>query len=136
MRMNTLLQLLVEVYHCHRYSVVGHFESPISVMDKIKKAKVYINCNYQRPITIDDLAYHVGMNRTSLCIAFKKATKRTIIGYLTDLRIRVAKYLLKNENGTIADCCYKSGFNDVPHFNRIFKKRLGVSPSQYRSRIR
>jgi AraC-like DNA-binding protein len=136
MRINTLLQLLTEVYHCYHYSVAGNFESPISVIDKIKKAKVYMNCNYQRSITIDDIAYHVGMNRTSLCIAFKKVTKQTIIGgYLTDFRIRVAKYLLKNENGTIEDCCYKSGFNDVPHFNRIFKKKLGISPSQYRSGI-
>lgn len=89
----------------------------------------------ENSITIDDIAHHVGMNHTSLCIAFKKVTKQTIVGYLTDIRIRVAKYLLKNDNSTIARCCYESGFNDVPYFNRTFKKRLGVSPSQYRSRI-
>jgi AraC-like DNA-binding protein len=132
MRMNTLLQLLVEAYHSNSYSPVGHFESPISVIDKIKKVKVYMNCNFQRSITINDLAQHVGMNRTSLCVEFKKATKQTIVEYLTDIRIRAAKYLLKNEKTTIANCCYKSGFNDVPHFNRTFKKKVGVSPNQYR----
>lgn len=135
MRINTFLQLLVEVHHCYRCSVAGHFESPVSVLDKIKKAKVYMNCNYQRSITIDDIAHHVEMNRTSLCIEFKKVTKQTIIGYLTDFRIRVAMYLLKNENSTIARCCYKSGFNDVPHFNRTFKKRIGITPSQYKSKV-
>lgn len=135
-RINTLLGLLIKISRSSNFVIAGRFPTPVSIEDRMKKAKIYISCNYQRNICIDDIAQYMGMNRSSLCIAFKQATGQTIFGCLTQLRLKAACHLLENDNNSVAECCYKSGFNDVPHFNRVFKKNTGMSPSEYRKRVK
>lgn len=95
------------------------------------EAKTYITCNVLREITLQDVASHIGMNRSSFCVFFKKATGKTFVNYLNSLRIDIACHLLMQQNGTISEVCYKSGFNDVPYFNRVFKRFKGMSPTEY-----
>ena len=131
-RVNSLLQLLTEIYNNHHFTVAGHFAEPVTKKGKMKKVKIYISCNYQHRIRIEDIATHVAMNKSMLCSAFKENTGKTIMEYLTDLRIQLVKHLLKKKDCTISSCCYECGFNDVPHFNRTLKKIVGISPSEYR----
>ena len=97
----------------------------------LNRIQVYVVCNAKRNITLDDIARHVGMNRTSFCLFFKKATGKTFVIYLNEYRIEFACRLLKLRKKSIAEICYQAGFNNVPYFNRIFKKATGVSPSEY-----
>ena len=84
---------------------------------------------------IDDLAQHVGMNRSALCIFFKHHTGKTIITYLNEHRLSVACHLLRLTSLTVQQVCYESGFNDVPHFCRTFKKMEGLTPKEYRGNL-
>ena len=77
------------------------------------------------------LADHVGMNRSSFCTFFKKATGQTYITYLNKLRVDRACYLLRQGSFNITEVCYMVGFNDVPYFNRCFKNNRGMSPKEY-----
>jgi AraC-like DNA-binding protein/quercetin dioxygenase-like cupin family protein len=99
---------------------------------RLKQIEIYISCNYKRDVSIDDLAQHVGMNRSALCTFFKHHTGKTIITYLNEHRLFVACHLLRHTSLTIQQVCYESGFNDVPHFCRIFKKKEGITPKEYR----
>ena len=99
---------------------------------RLKQIEIYISCNYKRDISIDDLAQHIGMNRSSLCTFFKHHSGKTIITYLNEHRLSVACHLLRHSALTIQQVCYESGFNDVPHFCRIFKRKFGVTPKEYR----
>ena len=99
---------------------------------RLKQIEIYISCNYKRDISIDDLAQHVGMNRSSLCTFFKHHAGKTIITYLNEHRLSVACHLLRHTTLTIQQVCYESGFNDVPHFCRLFKRSFGETPKEYR----
>lgn len=102
------------------------------VQRRLKQIEIFISCNYKRDISIDDLAQHVGMNRSSLCTFFKHHLGKTIITYLNEYRLSVACHLLRHTSLTIQQICYESGFNDVPHFCRIFKCKFGVTAKSYR----
>ncbi len=132
-RIMSLLQLLISIQQNRNYTVAGRFAVPTSDEDKVKKINIYISCNYNHDINIDLLAKNIGMNRSSLCTLYKRYTGETIIEHLQRLRIEVAKYLLVSTFESISTCCYRCGFNDVPHFNRTFKHMTGVTPREYRA---
>ena len=102
---------------------------------RLKQMEIYISCNYKRDVSIDDLARHVGMNRSALCTFFKHHTGKTIITYLNEHRLSVARHLLRFTSLTVQQVCYDSGFNDVPHFCRYFKREVGMTPLEYRTKL-
>ena len=64
---------------------------------------------------------------------FKSITSKTFTEYLNTLRIASTQQLLKTTDKLILDICYEVGFNNVNHFNRMFKQSVGMSPKQYRN---
>lgn len=111
--------------------IIGSFSETDRTYDRINKVKEFSQSNYARAITIDMIANHVGMNRSSFCTFFKKATGQTYITYLNKLRVDRACYLLREGKFSITEVCYMVGFNDVPYFNRCFKNNRGMSPKDY-----
>lgn len=132
-RIVSLLKLLTAIQRNREYAVAGRFVPVCTMEDKVKKIKIYISCNYSHTVNIDQLAKFVDMNRSSLCTMFKRHTGKTIIEYLLNYRIEMAKYLLVSTTESISFCCYSCGFNDVPHFNRTFKQMVGMTPGEFRA---
>lgn len=124
------LVLLLSKY-CKKATVAGTYSETNRTSDRINRVKDFSQSNYARTITIDMVAEHVGMNRSSFCTFFKKATGQTYITYLNKLRVDRACYLLREGNFNITEVCYMVGFNDVPYFNRCFKNNRGMSPKEY-----
>lgn len=112
-------------------TVIGRSAETDRTSERIRKVKDFTQSNYARTITIDMIAGHVGMNRSSFCTFFKKATGQTYITYLNKLRVDRACYLLRQGNFNVTEVCYMVGFNDVPYFNRCFKNNRGMSPKEY-----
>lgn len=108
----------------------------ISIMSeterKLKKIDIFIACNFQKHIAIADIAEHVGMNRTSLCSFYRKHTGKTIFGAILERRIGLASHLLTSTEMRVQDVCFQCGFTDMPYFCRVFKDRVGVSPTEWR----
>ena len=89
---------------------------------------------YYRDITLEEVANLASMTPNAFCRYFKMRTRKTYINFLNEIRIANACKLLKNKEFTVAQACYQSGFNNLSHFNRNFKKIHGTSPSIYAKR--
>jgi len=93
---------------------------------------IYIENNYMNQLSLDMIAKHVGYNRNYICSVFKKDTGITIIDYLNFVRISQAASYFSYSDIDISQVCVRVGFSNVSHFNRTFKKLVGVSPGNYR----
>jgi len=115
-------------------SYVGHIDPSRS--KRIEKVTNYIQESLHNEIRIKEVAEMVNMSETAFSHFFKKQTQRTFTDYLTDIRIGYAARLLMDSEQTISEICFESGFNNVSNFNRTFKKKRGVTPSDFRSQQR
>ncbi|HRZ98180.1 MAG TPA: AraC family transcriptional regulator [Paludibacter sp.] len=99
---------------------------------RIQKVINYLHENYQKEIRLIDVAKHVNMSEVSFSRFMKKRTGKNYIEYLNDLRLGIASRHLVDTTKTIAEISYECGFNNLSNFNRIFKKRKGVTPKEFR----
>jgi len=110
---------------------LGQFN--MSKSRRIEKINNYIKENLNQNIKIKDAADLVNMSETAFSHFFKKRTQRSFSDYITDLRIgNAARHIIETEK-TISEICYDCGFNNISNFNRIFKKKIGFTPSEFRS---
>ena len=91
----------------------------------------FIAANYQRPITIADIADHVHLSRSRLYRVFMQQVFISPQQYLTEYRIREAIRLLQDRKGTVQEIAYAVGIEDPAYFTRLFKQVMGKSPNQY-----
>ena len=104
--------------------------------DAITHAIRYIDENFDRPITLEEVSRYALLSQSYFSYMFKTLTGKTYLEYVHELRIKKAMDLLAHSQNKIADICFLSGFNSINHFDRIFKSMVGLSPSQYRSAAR
>jgi len=98
----------------------------------VSNAKLYIRENYNKNISISDIADNEGFNVSYFSTLFKKETGQTFSEYLTHVRMNEAKRLLKETNLSVALVCEAVGYSDIKHFNALFRKNAGIKPSEYR----
>ena len=101
----------------------------------ILKAKEYISKNYFKDISLDDVSKEVDISPYYFSKLFKEETGENFIDYLTRIRIRKAKELLKDKESSIKKVCLNVGYNDPNYFSRIFKKCTGKTPTEYREEL-
>jgi len=99
---------------------------------RIQKVINFLNNNYQKEIRLIDVANHVNMSEVSFSRFMKKRTGKNYIEYLNDLRLGYASKSLVDTSKSIAEISYECGFNNLSNFNRIFKKRKGYTPKEFR----
>ena len=99
-----------------------------------RMAKIYkfTTRNYNRKISLEEVALMAGMNVAAFCRFFRQKSGKTFSQFVNEQRISYACKFLKHGNRTIADICDESGFNNISNFNRQFKNINGKSPSEYR----
>lgn len=94
----------------------------------------YIIQNYDRELSLEDVAEHANMTPHAFCRYFKKHTRQTFVNFLNEVRINEAcKMLISGSYSGIATVAYNCGFNSVTNFNRVFKAIIGKSPRSYLS---
>lgn len=96
----------------------------------------YITENYNTKITLSNLCFLFGTNKTTLCRAFKEKYDDTIMNYINKFRIREAKTLLREGKKSITEISEKVGFDSVHYFSRVFEKHTGQPPSSYVKSVR
>lgn len=96
-----------------------------------KVVEYTINC-FDEPISLAKVAALVPMSVSAFCRYFKRATKKTYIEFVNEIRIGHACHALLNTDKTVLQIAYDSGFNTVANFNKQFLKVKGMQPSVYR----
>src|SRR5262245_41596799 len=101
----------------------------------ITKAKAFIEQNHSEELSLGAVARAVNTSTFYFCKMFKKATGINFTEYVSRVRIEKSKNLLLNPNLRVSEIAYEVGFQSLTHFNRVFKKIVGQSPTEYRAQL-
>lgn len=136
-RITKLLELLDLLALTEDYILLNEngymFETQPQDSNKIDKIFKYVNKNYQRHITLNEIADHVSLTVPAFCRYFKKVTGKTFTKFVNESRVFYATKLLTESQSSITDICFECGFNNFSHFNKVFNEIIGKSASKYRS---
>ncbi|KIA86739.1 AraC family transcriptional regulator [Flavobacterium sp. AED] len=100
---------------------------------RLKVVYKFIENNYQRAVSIEEIAKLTHLSKAAFCRYFKKMTRLTFTEFLNQYRIEQAKRLLQSDKN-VTETCYECGFESLSYFNRIFKKVVGENPIQFKKR--
>lgn len=98
----------------------------------VQQAKQYIQKHYAQEITLSEVGREVGLTPAYLSTLFKKETGQSFLDFVTETRIQAAGNLLLNTQETLETITEAVGYSDVKYFCRTFKKKMGLSPTEYR----
>lgn len=101
---------------------------------RVQKVKEFIRANYREEMRLEQLSELVGMAPTAFSRFFKLRTGKNLAEYIVDVRLGVAARQLIDSNEPVSQICYTCGFNTLTNFNRLFKKRKGCSPTEFREK--
>ena len=138
------LLLLGMVYKLFFYMYENHIPSESDAQtlhikkfdDRIQDALIYIEEHLEYGSSIEDTAAHVSLSASHFSRLFKTVTGASYTDYLTDVRLQHAQILLATGNLSINEIAGRIGVNNGNYLCTLFKKRLGISPSEYKREIR
>jgi AraC-like DNA-binding protein/ligand-binding sensor protein len=102
----------------------------------VLKAKDYVEAHLAEHMSLAQVVQHVGVSRFYFCKLFKKATGMTLTEYVSRVRLEKAKAMLVDPNHRISEVAYAAGFGSIPQFNSVFRRYVGVAPTEYRDSLR
>ena len=125
------LETDVQLLSCESFTIPsGKVED--KRLDSVYK---YILTNFNEKITLEQGADLANMNPSAFSRYFKKVNNKNFSTFLNEIRIGYACKLLLEEQLTVMEICYASGFNNISNFNRQFKKFMDFSPTEYRAQF-
>ena len=134
------LDLIIEFLHLLRYLMAdkhfdkfSHSQRSMNEIEgnRMKNIMEYTLRNFRKHITIDEIAEVANMSPNAFCKYFKSRTRKTYLTYLNELRISYACRQLRENTLSVSQVAHQSGFQNLSHFNRCFKKITGVTPGKY-----
>lgn len=131
-RISSFIRLLELISYCKDMQIVGRPVTENKREKKLQEIYLFILSNFQRNISLEEISKSAGMQKSSFCVFFKKMTGKSFFTYLTEFRIESSCQMLLKTKLSIAEICIASGFNDIPYYNRVFKKSKKVTPTQFR----
>ncbi len=124
-------QEILGFFNPHAGDVVGeNAEPPV-----IAKARAYIQEHQTEELNLSQVAKAVNMSSYYFCKMFKRVTGINFTDYVARVRIEKSKNLLLNPNLRVSEIAFEVGFQSLTHFNRVFKKIVGESPTEYRGEV-
>lgn len=110
--------------------------APVEEDPRINKIVGFLRENYDKQVRLADAAQLINMSEASFCRFIKQRTSKSFVDFFTDIRLGVAIRLLIDSDEPIAEIGYTCGFNNLSNFNRIFKKKKEMTPSEFRESYR
>lgn len=102
---------------------------------RIGKVFQYVHQHSSETVSLKEIAALINLSESAFCKFFKRTTGRTFSDYLADIRIGHACQLLSESDETISEIAYRSGFDSLTYFNRMFLRKKGVRPREFRRGI-
>lgn len=104
--------------------------------NELKLVLDYIEKNFYKGVTLEEVANYVGLSPCYLSKLFKRELEINFVTYVTECRIEKAKELLENTDMPVLNIALELGYNEPNYFSKVFKKIVHMTPSQYRERKR
>ena len=98
----------------------------------IERAREYIGQNYKRDLSLESMSREMDMSPYYFSKLFKEVTGTNFVEYVTSIRIRRAKELLREGGWSMKQICQEIGYSDPNYFSRIFKKWTGQTPTEFK----
>ena len=118
--------------HASRMALANVSEEPPA----IATAKQYVHEHVEEPFTLSEVVRHVNMSRFYFCKLFRKSTGMTLTDYVARVRVEKAKSLLVDRSMRVSEIVFAAGFGSIPQFNSVFKRLVGMPPTEYRESLR
>ncbi|GAB3427327.1 AraC family transcriptional regulator [Niabella aquatica] len=139
-RISLLLKILNEIAISSDIEVLSDTEYLPQVkendIDRMNRVYDYILRHYLGKISLPEAASVACMNETAFCKYFKKRYGKTFIQVVNETKISHACRQLMEDDVTVTEVCYSSGFNNISNFTKSFKKIMGVSPNEYKKKVK
>lgn len=101
--------------------------------ERIEKVYKYIKKNYAQKLKLEEAANMVNMSVISFSRLIKQRTGKSFVDFTNEIRLGYATRWLIESNKSVSEICFECGFNNISNFNRIFKKKQGCTPSEFRN---
>jgi AraC-like DNA-binding protein len=108
----------------------------IATYEGIRKAITFALNNFQEELSIEQVLQHTGMSRATFSRQFKKHTGKTFTRFVNEVRISSAGQCLIETDQLISEIAFASGFNNLSHFNHLFRELRGYSPREFRDTMK
>lgn len=129
-----MYKMFGEIIDSHLYSnITGVTELGADKnMHKLKNVLVFMRDNYDKPISLSDMADAADMSSKYFCYFFKEMTRKSPVEYLNTYRVEKAARKLITSDISVTDVAFTCGFNDLSYFIKTFKAYKGVTPAKFR----
>ena len=131
-RLAQMIQLVAFVFSTTDREKAGEAVRMEAAVRRVEKAISIVMRDYAEPIRLSAVAREVGMNPSAFSDFFHRQQGVTFSEFLTNYRLKVAADLLLHTRKQVGEICALSGYRDLGHFSRTFRRRYGLSPLQYR----
>ncbi|MCG3119854.1 MAG: HTH-type transcriptional activator RhaR [bacterium] len=134
-----IVQLVTEIYRGlydrRRDACLARFDEKLKRrhLETVERAKHFMQANFQRELTLSEIARRAFVSEFHFSRIFRKFTARSPYQYLLELRLHHALLLLRHTSLSVTEICFASGFNSFTHFIATFTKRYKMSPSKARA---
>ena len=122
-----IIEMSAKFIHLSRVVSLKH----PSTIERITK---YVDDNLHNTISISDISRHLSLSKSYLSRLIKESFRMPLSQYVLRVKIEKAQMLFRDTNKDSKEIAVASGFDDPNYFSRVFKKIVGISPSQYRKR--
>ena len=133
-RLPLIIEVLTVLGRAKSTLTVGAYTTLSREEVQMERLRTYCVCNMARNLSLDEVAAYTGMSKSAFCSFMRRTAGRSFTEYVNGMRLAKAALLLSDGNERISDVAYLVGYTDVPYFNRRFKARYGVTPTEYRHR--
>ncbi|MGO4707755.1 AraC family transcriptional regulator [Chryseobacterium sp. 2TAF14] len=130
-RLSTFILILDQISSSESTNIVGYLKGKNNE-NKLLEIHMFVLNQHHRNIPLDEVAQIAGMPKSTFCLFFKKMTGKSFVTYLIEFRIESSCQMLIKTQMSVSEICMAAGFNDIPYFNRIFKKIKGITPTEFR----
>lgn len=128
----TLLEMFAHYLSERGSELLTH--APEKSAPLLRKIEAYLAENRNGSISTKEIARRLRLSPCYFCKLFKKQTGWTFSAYRQRERVEKAKQLLLDPSRRVSEVAFEAGFGSIPYFNRVFRRLVGCSPSQYRAR--
>lgn len=130
-----LVQAYVQMIFAHIFSQLEMVEKEtVGGEDLIYKSVEYVAKNFREKITLDQMAFDLGVSKYIVSRLFSKTFHCNFTTYVNGVRLNYAISMMDGTNESITNICYECGFESQRTFNRVFKERYRVTPREYRTK--